>query len=107
MTRRVRFTPLLCAGLFAVAILADGRARASDLPLVPQPSLAEGVQVSAASVVDETPNVFRVSLLGLGPWASTADDRTYDIALAPACPADVASSLMGATPVTLIRFDVE
>jgi hypothetical protein len=50
---------------------------------------------------------FRVSLLGLGAFASTAEDRTYDIALEPACPADVASSVMGATPVALIRFDVE
>jgi hypothetical protein len=60
-----------------------------------------------ANASTQSPNLFRVRLLGLGPWASTAEDRTYDIALEPACPADVASSVMGAIPVTLMRFSVE
>jgi hypothetical protein len=55
----------------------------------------------------QTPNTFRMTLLGLGPSASRAEDRTYDIPLAPACPADVASAFMGATPVTLTGFTVE
>jgi hypothetical protein len=54
----------------------------------------------------QTPNRFRVTLLGLGPSASRAEDRTYDIPLVPACPADVASAFM-ATPVTLTGFTVE
>ena len=46
-------------------------------------------------------------LLGLGANATRAEDRTYDIALAPSCPADVSSTVMGATPVTLLGFGIE
>jgi uncharacterized membrane protein (DUF2068 family) len=56
----------------------------------------------------QTPNQFRVTHLGLGPSASAAEDRTYDIPLRPACPADVSSSVLGPiTPVELLGFDVE
>jgi hypothetical protein len=60
-----------------------------------------------ANASTQSPNRLRMALLGLGPSASRAEDRTHDITLVPACPADVASSVMGATPVTLIRFTVE
>jgi hypothetical protein len=54
----------------------------------------------------QSPNTFRVTLLGQGSSASRAEDRTYDIPLVPACPRDVSSAFMS-TPVTLTGFTVE
>jgi hypothetical protein len=48
-----------------------------------------------------------VTHLGTGPSASTAEDRTYDIPLRPACPADVTASVGPITPVELLGFSVE
>ena len=55
----------------------------------------------------QTPNRFRVTHLGLGPSASLAEDRTYDIPLRPACPTDVPSSILAPTPVELMDFRIE
>jgi len=60
-----------------------------------------------ANANTQTPNRFRVTHLGLGPSASAAEDRTYDLPLRPACPADVSSSLLGITPVELMDFRIE
>jgi hypothetical protein len=94
----------LVGGVQAVP-LEDGNPNVQVVPGTPRTYfvVAELTANANAQAVRE----FRVSLLGLGPWASTAEDRTHDLALVPACPADVASSVMGATPVTLMRFDVE
>ena len=61
----------------------------------------------AANANTQVPNRFRVTHLGLGPSASAAEDRTYDLPLRPACPADVSSSLLGITPVELMDFRIE
>ena len=55
----------------------------------------------------QTPNRFRVTHLGLGPSASLAEDRTYDLPLRAACPADVSSSVLAPTPVELMDFRIE
>jgi VCBS repeat protein len=61
-----------------------------------------------ADASTHAPNNFRVVHLGLGPSASAAEDRTHDLALRPACPADVPSSVVvPITPVELTGFQVE
>lgn len=55
----------------------------------------------------QTPHQLRVTHLGLGPSASVAEDRAFDIPLVPACPADVSSSIKQAVPVELMGFSVE
>jgi hypothetical protein len=61
-----------------------------------------------ANASTQSPNQFRVTHLGTGSSASTAEDRTYDIPLLAACPTDVASSVLGPiTPVELLNFTIE
>jgi hypothetical protein len=66
------------------------------------------VALLTADASQQSPNVFRATLLGESSPASTAEDRTYDIPLAPLCPADVPSAFVGpVTPVALTGFTVE
>jgi hypothetical protein len=60
-----------------------------------------------ANASQQSPNQLRVTHLGLGPSASSAEDRDFDIVLRPACPADVSSSIRQAVPLELFRFTVE
>ena len=61
-----------------------------------------------ADASTHAPNSFRLVHLGLGPAAGAAEDCTYDLPLRPACPADVASSVVSPiTPVELTGFQVE
>jgi hypothetical protein len=60
-----------------------------------------------ANASTQVPNEFRVTHLGTGPSASLAEDRTYDIPLRPACPADNSSGFIGITPVELMDFRIE
>jgi hypothetical protein len=61
-----------------------------------------------ATASGQSPNQFRVTHLETKASASTAEDRSYDIRLRLACPADVASAILGPiTPVELIGFSVE
>ena len=60
-----------------------------------------------ANANTQTPNRFRVTNLGVGPSASRAEDRTYDIPLRLACPGDVPSSVLAPTPVQLMDFRIE
>jgi hypothetical protein len=61
-----------------------------------------------AEASTQNPNRLRVTLLQLGPSASRAEHAAYDIALSPACPADVSSGVMVASfPVELMKFTIE
>jgi hypothetical protein len=61
-----------------------------------------------ADASQQSPDQFRVTHLGLGPAASAAEDRDFDIPLRLACPADVSSTiLVPVVPVQLMRFSVE
>jgi len=60
-----------------------------------------------ATASQQSPNQLRLTHVGLGPFASTAEDRDFDIRLPPACPADVSSSIKQAVPVELMGFSVE
>jgi hypothetical protein len=55
----------------------------------------------------QVPNQFLVTLLQVGPSASVLEDRTFDIPLRLACPADVSSTIKQAVPVELIGFTIE
>jgi hypothetical protein len=48
-----------------------------------------------------------VTLLQVGPSASVLEDRTFDIPLRLACPADVSSAIKQAVPVELTGFSIE
>jgi FG-GAP-like repeat len=61
----------------------------------------------AALANQQDPNVFRVTHLGRGAFASAAEDRAFDIPLRPACAADVSSGFRQIVPVTLQGFTVE
>jgi len=49
-----------------------------------------------ADASQQSPNQLRVTHLGLGPSASTAEDRDFDLPLRPACPSDATSGLFHA-----------
>jgi hypothetical protein len=55
----------------------------------------------------QVPHQFRLTHLATGPSATQAEDRSNDIPLTIACPADFPSRLIIATPVELIGFTVE
>lgn len=80
----------------------------------PEAQVAVGVPRSYFVVVEltaaasqQSPNQLRVTHLGLGPSASSAEDRDFDIPLRAACPADVTSSIKQAVPVELFGFTIE
>jgi hypothetical protein len=60
-----------------------------------------------ADASQQSPHQFGVTHLGLGPSASRAEDRAFDIGLRPSCPADVTSTFKQVVPVELMRFTVE
>jgi hypothetical protein len=61
-----------------------------------------------ADAATQNPNRVRTTLLQLGPSASQAEHAAYDLALAPACPADVASGVtVAVVPVELMGFTIE
>jgi hypothetical protein len=60
-----------------------------------------------ANASQQEPNQLMVRLLQVGPSASVLEDRTFDIPLRLACPADVSSTIKQAVPVELIGFTVE
>lgn len=60
-----------------------------------------------ATASGQVPNQLMVTLLQVGPSASVMEDRTFDIRLSLACPADVSSTIKQAVPVELTGFSVE
>jgi hypothetical protein len=60
-----------------------------------------------ATASGQAPNQFRLTHLGVGPLASLFEDRSFDIPLRVACPADVSSSIRQVIPVELIGFTIE
>jgi FG-GAP-like repeat len=80
----------------------------------PNVQVVQGTSVGYFVVVELTatasgqvPNQLMVTLLQVGPSASVLEDRTFDIPLRLACPADVSSTIKQAVPVELIGFSVE
>ena len=55
----------------------------------------------------QVPNQFRVTLLQTGASRSVVEDRTFDLPLRLACPADVSSIVRQVVPVELTGFAVE
>jgi FG-GAP-like repeat len=95
---------VLTAGVQTVAF-ADGDANVQLTLGAPRTYFV--VVELAADANQQTPHQLRVTHLGLGPSASVAEDRDFDIRLLPACPADVSSSIKQAVPVELMGFGVE
>jgi hypothetical protein len=60
-----------------------------------------------ANASTQVPNQLMVTLLETGASASVVEDRTFDIPLRLACPADVSSAIKQAVPVELIGFTIE
>ena len=89
----VAFVPILSlSGGVQTVVFGDGD---------PSVQEAAGASVSYFAVVEltadasmQSPNQFRVTHLALGPLASRAEDRTYDIPLQAACPSDVTSRVV-------------
>jgi hypothetical protein len=96
-------TLALAAGVQTVP-LADGDPQVQVAPGSPRTYFV--VTEITADASTQSPNRFRVTHLGLGPAASLAEDRTYDLPLRAACPADVPSSVLS-TPVELMDFRIE
>ena len=61
----------------------------------------------ALTASGQVPNQFRVTLLQTGASRSVVEDRTFDIPLRLACPADVSSIVRQVVPVELTGFAVE
>jgi hypothetical protein len=95
---------VLTAGVQTVAF-ADGDANV-QLALGTPRTFFVVVELTA-DADQQTPHQLRVTHLGLGPSASVAEDRDFDIRLLPACAADVSSSIKQAVPVELMGFSVE
>jgi FG-GAP-like repeat len=101
--------------------IVDTLALAAGVQTIPFADGDPGVQVAAgtprtyfviaeltADASTHAPNSFRLVHLGVGPSASAAEHSAHDIPLRPACPVDVASSLVSPiTPVELSGFQVE
>lgn len=61
-----------------------------------------------ADAATQNPNRVRTTLLQLGRSASQAEHAAYDLAISPACPADVASGVtVAVVPVELMGFSIE
>ena len=61
-----------------------------------------------ANASEQAPNQFRVVHLATGGVATVAEDRSADIPLETACPADFESRIIGpVVPVELMDFTIE
>jgi hypothetical protein len=97
---------LVLSGGVQTVVLPDGDANVEVAFGAPRTYFV--VVELTANASQQAPGQFRVTHLGLGASASTAEDRAYDIPLRPACPTDLASSiLVPVVPVDLQGFTVE
>jgi VCBS repeat protein len=97
-------TLALVGGVQTIAF-ADGDAALQLAPGTARSYFA--VVELTANASQQVPNQFRLTHLGLGSLASTAEDRAFDLPLQPSCPADVASTFKQVVPVELSGFSIE
>lgn len=97
-------TLTLTAGVATVAF-ADGDTNVQVVLGAPRTYFVVAEIAAAAS--GQVPNQFRVTLLQTGAARSVLEDRTFDIPLRLACPADVSSTVRQVVPVELTGFTVE
>jgi FG-GAP-like repeat len=90
----VSLPTLFLAGGVQTLLLPDGDPTVEVSPGAPRTFFVVAELTPNAS--QQAPNHFRVTHLGLGPLASTAEDRDFDFPLRPACPADFASGIVSA-----------
>ena len=96
---------LVLAGGVQTLAFADGEAALQLAPGSTKTYFAVVELTPNAS--QQTPNQFRLTHLGLGPSASTAEDRAFDLPLQPSCPVNVASTFKQVVPVELSGFSIE
>jgi hypothetical protein len=98
-------TTLTLTGGVATVAFADGDANAQVAAGTPRSYFV--VAELAATASGQVPNQFRVTLLQTGALRSVVEDRTFDLPLRLACPADVSSTIRQVVPVELTGFTVE
>jgi hypothetical protein len=96
---------LALAGGVQVVPFADGDPNVQVVQGAPRSDFV--VVELTATASSQVPNQLMVTLLQVGPSASVLEDRTFDIPLRLACPADVSSTIKQAVPVELTGFSVE
>jgi FG-GAP-like repeat len=96
---------LVLTGGVATVVSTDGDANVQVAVGAPRAYFVVAEIAAAAS--GQVPNQFRVTLLQTGAARSVVEDRTFDLPLRLACPADVSSTVRQVVPVELSGFSIE